>query len=201
MELKQVPDGQGRPDEEISQGSQGWQGEQGERNKQTGQEHKDFGCAYVQEFGDGVNKTFGQVIWRGLVVGAIFFTVISLVYFVVALLAAIGDRRENILVLTLIAAGAGAGLFNQMWFNYQPFILRFSYFKRYLGFNACLFPVLVAMALIGGWLPDLLEAWITFVGIYLGILLVMTLFFNRRFRRENMEYQMAFKKYQADRRA
>ncbi|EPD77078.1 MULTISPECIES: hypothetical protein [Atopobiaceae] len=153
-----------------------------------------------QEFGGGANKTMGETARKGLVIGAFYFTMVSLVYFVVMLLGDFGDRQESILVLTLIGAGAGAGLFQQVWFNYQPFILRFSYFKRYLGFNVCMFSVLVIMALIGGWLPGIPEAWVSFVGSYLVILLVMTILFNWRFKRENREYQMAFKKYQDARR-
>lgn len=103
--------------------------------------------------------------------------------------------------MTLIVAGIGAGLFQQIWFNYQPIILRLSYFQRYMAFNGCLFPMLVVLALMGSWLPNILEAWISFVGTYLVILLVMTLLFNQRFKHANAQYQEAFKKYQASRRA
>ena len=146
-------------------------------------------------------KTLKESFGKSLFVGALYFMGISLVYAIVALLAHLGDAQENILILTLIVAGIGAGLFQQIWFNYQPIILRLSYFQRYMAFNGCLLPMLVVLALMGRWLPNILEAWISFVGTYLVILLVMTLLFNQRFKHANAQYQEAFKKYQASRRA
>ena len=93
------------------------------------------------------------------------------------------------------------GIFQQLWFNYRPCILRLSYWKRYLGFNVCLFITLVILAYVGEWLPNILEAWISFVGVYLVILLVSTLFFNREFKQEQLAYQKAFEKYQEARRS
>ena len=144
-------------------------------------------------------KTLKESLGKSLFVGALYFMGISLVYAIVALLALLGDAQENFLILRLIVAGIGAGLFLRIWFNYQPVILRLSYFRRYMAFNGCLFPMLVVLALIGGWLPNILEAWISFVGTYLVILLVMTLLFNQRFKHANAQYQESFKKYHASR--
>lgn len=153
-----------------------------------------------QEFDEGLNKTVGQIMCKGISGGAICFTGISLVYGVIALATNYGDRQNNIILLTLIAAGVLSGIYQQIWFNYQPLITKLSYLHRFLGFNVCLFPTLVAMALIGGWVPNMAQAWISFTALYLVILLVTTLFFNAMFKKEEQKYKAAFEKYQASRR-
>ena len=137
---------------------------------------------------------------KGLSGGAICFTGISLVYGVIALATNYGDRQNNIILLTLIAAGVLSGIYQQIWFNYQPLITKLSYLHRFLGFNVCLFPTLVAMTLIGGWVPNMAQAWMSFTALYLVILLVTTLFFNAMFKKEEQKYKAAFEKYQASRR-
>ena len=154
-----------------------------------------------QEFDEGLNKTAGQIMCKGISHGAIWFTGISLVYGVIALAINFGDRQNNITLLTLIAAGSFSGIYQQIWFNYQPLITRLSYLQRFLGFNVCLFPTLVATALIGGWVPNIAQAWMSFTALYLVILLVTTLFFNAMFKKEEQKYKAAFEKYQASRRA
>lgn len=154
-----------------------------------------------QEFDERLNKTAGQVMCKGISHGAIWFTGVSLVYGVIALAINFGDRQNNITLLTLIAAGTFSGIYQQIWFNYQPLITRLSYLQRFLGFNVCLFPTLVAMALIGGWVPNIAQAWMSFTALYLVILLVTTLFFNAMFKKEEQKYKAAFEKYQASRRA
>ena len=154
-----------------------------------------------QEFDEGLNKTVGQIMCKGISGGAICFTGISLVYGVIALAINYGDRQNNIILLTLIAAGVLSGVYQQIWFNYQPLITKLSYLHRFLGFNVCLFPTLVAMALIGGWVPNMAQAWMSFTALYLVILLVTTLFFNAMFKKEEQKYKAAFEKYQASRRA
>ncbi|EWC94064.1 MAG: DUF3021 family protein [Atopobium sp.] len=153
-----------------------------------------------QEFDEGLNKTVGQIMCKGISGGAICFTGISLVYGVIALATNYGDRQNNIILLTLIAAGVLSGIYQQIWFNYQPLITKLSYLHRFLGFNVCLFPTLVAMALIGGWVPNMAQAWMSFTALYLVILLVTTLFFNAMFKKEEQKYKAAFEKYQASRR-
>ena len=153
-----------------------------------------------QEFDEGLNKTVGQIMCKGISGGAICFTGISLVYGVIALAINYGDRQNNIILLTLIAAGVLSGIYQQIWFNYQPLITKLSYLHRFLGFNVCLFPTLVAMALIGGWVPNMAQAWMSFTALYLVILLVTTLFFNAMFKKEEQKYKAAFEKYQASRR-
>lgn len=153
-----------------------------------------------QEFDEGLNKTVGQIMCKGISGGAICFTGISLVYGVIALATNYGDRQNNIILLTLIAAGVLSGIYQQIWFNYQPLITKLSYLHRFLGFNVCLFPTLVAMALIGGWVPNMAQAWMSFAALYLVILLVTTLFFNAMFKKEEQKYKAAFEKYQASRR-
>ena len=153
-----------------------------------------------QEFDEGLNKTAGQIMSKGISSGAICFTGISLVYGVIALATNYGDRQNNIILLTLIAAGVLSGIYQQIWFNYQPLITKLSYLHRFLGFNVCLFPTLVAMALIGGWVPNMAQAWMSFTALYLVILLVTTLFFNAMFKKEEQKYKAAFEKYQASRR-
>ena len=153
------------------------------------------------EFDEGLNKTAGQIVCKGISSGAICFTGISLVYGVIALATNYGDRQNNITLLTLIAAGALSGIYQQIWFNYQPLITKLSYLQRFLGFNVCLFPTLVVMALIGGWVPNMAQAWMSFTALYLVILLVTTLIFNTMFKKEEQKYKAAFEKYQAARRA
>lgn len=153
-----------------------------------------------QEFDEGLNKTVGQIMCKGISGGAICFTGISLVYGVIALATNYGDRQNNIILLTLIAAGVLSGIYQQIWFNYQPLITKLSYLHRFLGFNVCLFPTLVAMALIGGWVPNMAQAWMSFTALYLVILLVTTLIFNVIFKKEEQKYRAAFEKYQASRR-
>lgn len=154
-----------------------------------------------QEFDERLNKTAGQIMCKGISHGAIWFTGVSLVYGVIALAINFGDRQNNITLLTLIAAGSFSGIYQQIWFNYQPLITRLSYLQRFLGFNVCLFPTLVATALIGGWVPNIAQAWMSFTALYLVILLVTTLFFNAMFKKEEQKYKAAFEKYQASRRA
>ena len=154
-----------------------------------------------QEFDEGLNKTAGQIMSKGISSGAICFTGISLVYGVIALASNYGDRQNNIILLTLIAAGVLSGIYQQVWFNYQPLITKLSYLQRFLGFNVCLFPTLVAMAIVGGWVPNMAQAWMSFTALYLVILLVTTLFFNAMFKKEEQKYKAAFEKYQASRRA
>ena len=154
-----------------------------------------------QEFDERLNKTAGQIMCKGISHGAIWFTGASLVYGVIALAINFGDRQNNITLLTLIAAGSFSGIYQQIWFNYQPLITRLSYLQRFLGFNVCLFPTLVATALIGGWVPNIAQAWMSFTALYLVILLVTTLFFNAMFKKEEQKYKAAFEKYQASRRA
>ena len=153
-----------------------------------------------QEFDERLNKTVGQIMCKGISHGAIWFTGVSLVYGVIALAINFGDRQNNITLLTLIAAGTFSGIYQQIWFNYQPLITKLSYLQRFLGFNVCLFPTLVAMALIGGWVPNIAQAWMSFTALYLVILLVTTLFFNAMFKKEEQKYKAAFEKYQASRR-
>ncbi len=154
-----------------------------------------------QEFDEGLNKTAGQIMCKGISSGALCFTGISLVYGVIALATNYGDRQNNIILLTLIAAGALSGIYQQVWFNYQPLITKLSYLQRFLGFNVCLFPTLVAMALIGGWVPNMAQAWMSFTALYLVILLVTTLVFNAIFKKEEQKYKAAFEKYQKSRRS
>lgn len=154
-----------------------------------------------QEFDEGLNKTTGQIMCKGISSGALCFTGISLVYGIIALAINYGDRQNNIILLTLIAAGVCSGVYQQIWFNYQPLITKLSYLQRFLGFNVCLFPTLVAMALIGGWVPNMAQAWMSFTALYLVILLVTTLIFNAIFKKEEQKYKVAFEKYQASRRA
>ncbi len=154
-----------------------------------------------QEFDEGLNKTAGQIMCKGISSGALCFTGISLVYGVIALAINYGDRQNNTILLTLIAAGVLSGIYQQVWFNYQPLITKLSYLQRFLGFNVCLFPTLVAMALIGGWVPNMAQAWMSFTALYLVILLITTLVFNAIFKKEEQKYEAAFEKYQASRRA
>lgn len=154
-----------------------------------------------QEFDEGLNKTAGQIMCKGISSGALCFTGISLVYGIIALAINYGDRQNNITLLTLIAAGVCSGVYQQIWFNYQPLITKLSYLQRFLGFNVCLYPTLVAMALIGGWVPNMAQAWMSFTALYLVILLVTTLVFNAIFKKEEQKYKIAFEKYQASRRA
>ena len=153
------------------------------------------------EFDEGLNKTAGQIACKGISNGAICFTGISLVYGIIALATNYGDRQNNITLLTLIAAGVCSGIYQQIWFNYQPLITKLSYLQRFLGFNVCLFPTLVAMAIVGGWVPNMAQAWMSFTALYLVILLVTTLVFNAIFKKEEEKYKAAFEKYQASRRA
>lgn len=154
-----------------------------------------------QEFDEGLNKTVGQIVCKGISSGALCFTGISLVYGVIALAINDGDRQNSITLLTLIAAGALSGIYQQIWFNYQPLITKLSYLHRFLGFNVCLFPTLVAMAIVGGWVPNMAQSWVSFTALYLVILLVTTLIFNAIFKKEEQKYKAAFEKYQASRRA
>ncbi len=154
-----------------------------------------------QEFDEGLNKTVGQIVCKGISSGAICFTGISLVYGVIALAINDGDRQNSITLLTLIAAGALSGIYQQIWFNFQPLVIRLSYLQRFLGFNVCLFPTLVVMAIVGGWVPNMAQSWVSFTALYLVILLVTTLIFNAIFKKEEQKYKAAFEKYQASRRA
>lgn len=170
-----------------------------ERNES--QNWKEIERETQQEFDEGLNKTAGQIMCKGISSGALCFTGISLAYGVIALAINYGDRQNNIILLTLIAAGVLSGIYQQVWFNYQPLITKLSYLQRFLGFNVCLFPTLVAMALIGGWVPNMAQAWMSFTALYLVILLVTTLVFNAIFKKEEQKYKVAFEKYQASRRA
>ena len=154
-----------------------------------------------QEFDEGLNKTVGQIVCKGISSGALCFTGISLVYGVIALAINDGDRQNSITLLTLIAAGALSGIYQQIWFNFQPLVIRLSYLQRFLGFNICLFPTLVVMAIVGGWVPNMAQSWVSFTALYLVILLVTTLIFNAIFKKEEQKYKAAFEKYQASRRA
>lgn len=153
------------------------------------------------EFDEGLNKTVGQIVCKGISSGALCFTGISLVYGVIALAINDGDRQNSITLLTLIVAGALSGIYQQIWFNYQPLVIRLSYLQRFLGFNVCLFPTLVVMAIVGGWVPNMAQSWVSFTALYLVILLVTTLIFNAIFKKEEQKYKAAFEKYQASRRA
>ena len=168
-----------------------------ERNES--QNWKEIERETQQEFDEGLNKTAGQIMCKGISSGALCFTGISLVYGVIALAINYGDRQNNTILLTLIAAGVLSGIYQQVWFNYQPLITKLSYLQRFLGFNVCLFPTLVAMALIGGWVPNMAQAWMSFTALYLVILLVTTLVFNAIFKKEEQKYKVAFEKYQASR--
>ena len=170
-----------------------------ERNES--QNWKEIERETQQEFDEGLNKTAGQIMCKGISSGALCFTGISLVYGVIALAINYGDRQNNTILLTLIAAGVLSGIYQQVWFNYQPLITKLSYLQRFLGFNVCLFPTLVAMALIGGWVPNMAQAWMSFTALYLVILLITTLVFNAIFKKEEQKYEAAFEKYQASRRA
>ena len=154
-----------------------------------------------QEFDEGLNKTVGQIVCKGISSGALCFTGISLVYGVIALAINDGDRQNSITLLTLIAAGALSGIYQQIWFNFQPLVIRLSYLQRFLGFNICLFPTLVVMAIVGGWVPNMAQSWVLFTALYLAILLVTTLIFNAIFKKEEQKYKAAFEKYQASRHA
>ena len=154
-----------------------------------------------QEFDEGLNKTVGQIVCKGISSGALCFTGISLVYGVIALAINDGDRQNSITLLTLIVAGALSGIYQQIWFNFQPLVIRLSYLQRFLGFNICLFPTLVVMAIVGGWVPNMAQSWVSFTALYLVILLVTTLIFNAIFKKEEQKYKAAFEKYQASRRA
>lgn len=170
-----------------------------ERNES--QNWKEIGQDSQQEFDEGLNKTVGQIVRKSISSGAICFTGISLVYGVIALAINYGDRQNNITLLTLIAAGVLSAIYQQIWFNFQPLVIRLSYLQRFLGFNVCLFPTLVAMAIVGGWVPNMAQAWMSFTVLYLVILLVITLIFNAIFKKEEQKYKAAFEKYQASRRA
>ena len=154
-----------------------------------------------QEFDEGLNKTVGQIVCKGISSGALCFTGISLVYGVIALAINDGDRQNSITLLTLIVAGALSGIYQQIWFNFQPLVIRISYLQRFLGFNVCLFPTLVVIAIVGGWVPNMAQSWVSFTALYLVILLVTTLIFNAIFKKEEQKYKAAFEKYQASRRA
>ena len=165
------------------------------------QNWKEIGQDSQQEFDEGLNKTVGQIVYKSISSGAICFTGISLVYGVIALAINYGDRQNNVILLTLIAAGVSSAIYQQIWFNFQPLVIRLSYLQRFLSFNICLFPTLVVMAIVGGWVPNMAQAWMSFTALYLVILLVITLIFNTIFKKEEQKYKAAFEKYQASRRA
>ena len=89
-----------------------------ERNES--QNWKEIERETQQEFDEGLNKTAGQIMCKGISSGALCFTGISLVYGVIALAINYGDRQNNTILLTLIAAGVLSGIYQQVWFNYQP---------------------------------------------------------------------------------
>ena len=81
-----------------------------------------------------------------------------------------------------------------LWFT-PTLIHKASYTARVVGFGLTYLPILVMAALLGRWFEPSLGSWAIFVGIYLVILLGMTLGFHRYYRHTSGSYQAALERY------
>lgn len=81
-----------------------------------------------------------------------------------------------------------------LWFT-PAIIRRASYTARVAGFGLTYLPILVAAALIGRWFEPTWGSWVIFIGIYLAILLCMTLGFHLYYKRTCGTYQAALERY------
>ncbi len=91
--------------------------------------------------------------------------------------------------LSFIVAGVACGVLQQLWFNWER-AFAIGYGKRIAGFGLTYFPVLVACALLGSWLPvNVPGAWALFAALYLLILFVFTSVITRFLKRRGVEYQ------------
>ena len=91
--------------------------------------------------------------------------------------------------LGCVAAGLGTGLVQQVLFNPRVLGPGLTYPVRTTLFGLCDLAVLTGSAWLGGWVPrDMPGAWITFVGIYLAILFVLTVALSMVYRRQEARY-------------
>lgn len=110
--------------------------------------------------------------------------------------AAFGTWNEGMaLCLSLVLAGVAMGILQQLWFNWER-AYAWPYGRRVAGFGLTYFPVLVGCALLGDWLPaGVPGAWAIFAGLYLAILLVLTVLITRSLQRRGLEYQRDLEAY------
>lgn len=128
-----------------------------------------------------------NALMRGLLVGSAFATAMMLVSTVIGI-AVLGMTEGLAISLSCIVAGLLGGVLQQVWFNPRVLGLRLSYATRVPLFGLTYLLVLATCAYLGRWLPPTPGAWGTFVLTYLAILVVLTVAFMRRYRRQMALY-------------
>lgn len=98
-----------------------------------------------------------------------------------------------------VVAGLGTGLFQQVFFNPRVLGPGLPYPARTALFGLCDLAVLAGSAWFGGWVPrDMPGAWVVFVGVYLAILLVLTIALDKAYRRQEANYAESLAAYRRE---
>ena len=99
------------------------------------------------------------------------------------------------LTLSMLITTIGIGVLQALWFS-GVVVKKLTYPARIVCFGITAFPVLVASAYVGAWLPtDRPEVWGLFVVIFFVILTLMTAGYTLYFRKTVGSYEQALARY------
>lgn len=146
-------------------------------------------------FSDQQFGSVGVAVRAGILVGCLISCVMLVASIAMGVLHGIMNDGM-VYCLSLILAGVAGGVLQQLWFNLEATMLRLRYPTRLLGFAMSYYACLVGCALLGHWVPPIVEAWVGFTVIFLAILLVLTIVFSWMLRRRGLEYDHKLKEYQ-----
>lgn len=148
-------------------------------------------------FVDTEKKTRGQNIRTVLLTLCVGFTVIMVVCLTYGVIFAEGEARESVLYCWSIFGACALAAVLQFVFFTPTVIKRAGYPLRVAGFGACLYGVLVMLAVAMNWFPlDMLGAWASFTLSYLVALAIAAAFFAIRQKRESRELNKRLSEYQ-----
>lgn len=147
---------------------------------------------------DPERKSTGQAIKQLLLNFCIGFTLIMLFSIIFGLIFADEQAKQGILYCVMLAAAMLVAAILQMVF-FTPYVIkRMKSSMRLACFGLCLYVLLAAMGACFNWFPaDNMGAWISFTAIYLVILVLMTMVFNRIYRREKRELSEGLERYKS----
>ena len=148
----------------------------------------------LQVFDTSTPLTTKSLIARGFFSGS-GIAVIMLVLLIAIGCAFDGINQDEIMCLTIIAAGVAGGLLQQLWFNIR-LNSRMGYPTRLAGFGLTYFAVLAGCAYVGTWLPtDNPWAWASFAVTFLVILAIVTAVITHFIKRNGATYNQLLAEY------
>lgn len=143
---------------------------------------------------DRTTERLGTAVLLGLMTGG-FVASAMLACYVVVIAAGDGMTEGMALCLSFVAAGLAGGILQQLWFNFEPAILRLRVPVRYAGFALTYYACLLACAWLGRWFPVDAGHLTGFSLIFLVLFAVISVAFALQDRRRALEYDRKLREY------